>query len=416
MEVAVPLAAADVGRTVFFALRDGRPRFFQDLPLTGQVLELPYERTIERTNKLLGILTVKSAGVYWGQMKLLLSEIEFLSWCQRRLGRDCLKRHIVVYAGAADGRHTPQLLKLFPDLQIELWDPSPFSEEVQKAAGPRLRYTNAFFTDEVAANYRKSAKPILFISDIRRMPGHQLAGRDEKIRGLKDEDHEWQRRWVEIIKPAATMLKFAPPYGEGKKSYFAGAIRTQAFPPRSTTEMRLIFEGVPECIEYDCGRFERVCAYITHVDRIHKLSMAEFLSWSAPDGPIVSITDVPATKVPWVMLDNSPRYDDWRALQIMIMYLLTTAAPVDSERGGVQRSGIDSERGGAFDDLGYKPTQSAVRAAIMDGLKLLAGEAKLLGGTVVVAAARMLQKNSPSPRGVAPLYNFFSHTWSAAKC
>eukprot|EP00961_Rhodomonas_salina_P002887 39493-Rhodomonas_salina.1 len=47
--------------------------------------------------------------VHWGQRKLLLSELEFLT-AHGAAGAT------VVYAGAAPGTHTRYLLELFPDL------------------------------------------------------------------------------------------------------------------------------------------------------------------------------------------------------------------------------------------------------------------------------------------------------------
>jgi hypothetical protein len=58
---------------------------------------------------------------HWGQRKLLLSEIEFLTdWAP--LDRDS----IVVYAGAAPGTHIAFLAEMFPRLSFVLVDPSEF--------------------------------------------------------------------------------------------------------------------------------------------------------------------------------------------------------------------------------------------------------------------------------------------------
>src|SRR5262245_53966686 len=62
----------------------------------------------------------KAGVIHWGQRKLLLSEIMFLTqWGHLA--------NIVVYAGAAPSDHTPYLQSLFPNHTFILIDPRPFS-------------------------------------------------------------------------------------------------------------------------------------------------------------------------------------------------------------------------------------------------------------------------------------------------
>ncbi len=59
--------------------------------------------------------------LHWGQRKLLMSEIEFLTL---HATPGC----VVVYAGAAPGLHCAFLSDMFPEVrQFILVDPSPFS-------------------------------------------------------------------------------------------------------------------------------------------------------------------------------------------------------------------------------------------------------------------------------------------------
>src|SRR4051812_18048330 len=57
--------------------------------------------------------------LHWGQRKLLLSEIEFLTLYGDR-------SNTVVYVGAADGKHILYLSKLFENHKFILYDPNNF--------------------------------------------------------------------------------------------------------------------------------------------------------------------------------------------------------------------------------------------------------------------------------------------------
>src|SRR5437868_821867 len=62
----------------------------------------------------------------WGQRKLLLSEIEFLTiyWNAQEIPDP-----IVVYVGAAHGNHIPLLSEMFPSFEFHLYDPAKFNIE-----------------------------------------------------------------------------------------------------------------------------------------------------------------------------------------------------------------------------------------------------------------------------------------------
>lgn len=87
---------------------------------------LPYRSTMEYAK------TVN----HWGQRKLLLSEIEFLT-------EHANEHTIVIYAGAAPGTHIQYLSReLFPKIKFVLVDPSPFSiRETEK-----IEIINELFT------------------------------------------------------------------------------------------------------------------------------------------------------------------------------------------------------------------------------------------------------------------------------
>jgi hypothetical protein len=76
--------------------------------------------------------------IHWGQRKLLLSEIEFLT-------KFSVPGATVLYAGAAPGTHTLYLIELFPELKFVLVDPAPFSNKLKE--GPQCLLRQEFFTD-----------------------------------------------------------------------------------------------------------------------------------------------------------------------------------------------------------------------------------------------------------------------------
>lgn len=67
-------------------------------------------------------------GLHFGQRKLLLSEIEFLSTIV--VPRLTSRPAMCVYAGAANGSHLPFLFELFPGVRWVLIDPAPFCAAV----------------------------------------------------------------------------------------------------------------------------------------------------------------------------------------------------------------------------------------------------------------------------------------------
>src|SRR5690606_11262993 len=60
----------------------------------------------------------KKTSVHFGQLKLLMSEIEFLTF----YWNPSIKNPIVVYIGAAPGTHLDMLSKMFPSFEFHLYD------------------------------------------------------------------------------------------------------------------------------------------------------------------------------------------------------------------------------------------------------------------------------------------------------
>ncbi|CAD8125351.1 unnamed protein product [Paramecium sonneborni] len=81
--------------------------------------------------------------IHWGQRKLLISEIWFLT----KYG--CLSRNII-YAGAAPGSHIQLLSELFQNHKFYLFDPNDF----QVKQGPKITIYQRCFTNEEAQKFK----------------------------------------------------------------------------------------------------------------------------------------------------------------------------------------------------------------------------------------------------------------------
>ena len=165
----------------------------------------------------------------------------------------------VVYAGAAPGTHIVYLSELFPNHSFVLVDPCPF--HMAKVAHQRIQIINGYFDDQLAAQY--TGQKVLFISDIRTADYRQMEETENEQYIMKD--NQSQIKWVQIMQPAKSMLKFRCPYPDkvssSKTSMFKGEIWLQVWPPASSTETRLIVDDSLDMVEYDNLQYEQQLFY-----------------------------------------------------------------------------------------------------------------------------------------------------------
>ena len=213
--------------------------------LTAEMPQLKYKRT-EKTVKY---------STHWGQRKLLLTEIEFLTKYFNMI--DNIIDVTVVYAGSAPGTHILYLSKLFPSVQFELYDQREFSNALDGC--DKINTHVQYFTDDTAKLWSSKDKPILFISDIR--TGDHLTMSSNEVEHRVSSDHKWQMNWYNIIKPDYTMFKFRLPWACGKTNYLDGDIYIQPYPPATSTETRLIIGPNAHMKEYDNILYENQLFY-----------------------------------------------------------------------------------------------------------------------------------------------------------
>ena len=230
-----------------------------ELTLGPDAPGLPYRRY-----NVVAAATVRTP-LHVGQRKLLMEEVDFLT-------AHAAGARIVVYAGAAPGTHIPYLAALFPWLEWELFDPREFSSVTRRAR--RVRAHVQFFGDEDAARF--AGQPgVLFISDVR--TGEAVHTLDTAAaNALVERDMAMQRRWVELMRPAAFSLKFRLPYSDGGSGsppmpveYLAGELRLQPWAPLSSTETRLV-GGAGDWARkatYDPVKYEAANYYINAIVR-----------------------------------------------------------------------------------------------------------------------------------------------------
>ncbi|CAJ1440618.1 unnamed protein product, partial [Effrenium voratum] len=225
--------------------------------------------------------------LHWGQRKLILAEIEFLS-------RYYSSARCVVYAGAAPGTHIGFLAKMFPKLHFELVDCRPFSrkleaeaKEMEEAAGKeRICMRQELFTNTLAKAYA-TREGVLFISDVRTSKDDEFHPSQQAV----EEDMKLQMEWHCLMRPLASSFKFRLPWCAGTTRYLNGSIFLPVWGPETTTESRLFVEtgGPEEAAEqlktYDNQKYERQMFYFNTHRRIakYKHSHADYFRCSCFD-------------------------------------------------------------------------------------------------------------------------------------
>ena len=219
-------------------------------------------RVYRRDNSLKSVL-------HWGQRKLLLSEIEFLTdSLKKKIPGNFFRPVAVVYVGAAPGDHLPILIKMFRE-EISRWilyDGRAFSFEPSFTVDQHME----FFDINEAKRLKKFLcdYDILLISDIRNLSHSDLPPEQSEI-SVKN-DMKNQHEWVSILKPKNSMLKFRLPYTEGITEYLTGKLLLPIWGPQTTTECRLIvkFDDIDKTKFYDHRQHWEQMSFFNTVTRV----------------------------------------------------------------------------------------------------------------------------------------------------
>lgn len=189
--------------------------------------------------------------IHWGQRKLLLSEIEFLT-------KYAQPNDVLIYAGAAPGDHIILLNQFFPFIYYVLIDPRDFSKGLK--GKDNIRLLNTYLDKKISADIKKqfAGRRLLLISDIRR---------DEPTQENIQEDMSLQRYFYKIMDPDYSMFKFRLRYDTGKTTYMKGLVYIQPWARVSSSEGRLVIEKNAEEIEYDNQKYEENFVYFSRIMR-----------------------------------------------------------------------------------------------------------------------------------------------------
>lgn len=148
----------------------------------------------------------------------------------------------IVYAGASPGYHLNHLILRWPNHKFILYDPIKIKLSKNIRELRRVQTFTQPFNDDIAAYYK--GKNVLFISDVRSFDQKE-GPRIEVNRANRTivNDMAMQKRWVELMSPTMSILKFRTPWYEGILEYFKGELFVQPWSGEFSPELRLITKG-----------------------------------------------------------------------------------------------------------------------------------------------------------------------------
>jgi hypothetical protein len=196
---------------------------------------------------------VRWKGKHWGQLKLLVSEIEFLTPYY-----DC--DYLVIYAGASPGVHIPVLADMFPTMSFVLIDPQP--SMIVNGQYPNIQVMQEMMTDQLAGEFALHPwhDKLLFISDVRIAPSVRHES-DQAHQERIQKDMVAQQKWLEILQPVSSILKFRLPWDGVNTSYLDGKIFFPVYGKEVTHEARLCVPKGANVVTYDNKQYEGQMAY-----------------------------------------------------------------------------------------------------------------------------------------------------------
>lgn len=209
--------------------------------------------------------------IHAGQRKLLMCEMDVLN------KYDC---DVVVYAGSSPGSHITLLSRLFKHIEFILYDTVTPSKLLRNEID-RVENVSFFkrrFNKDVAKDIFHISKyhnrRVIFFSDIRtsNIKRHTLEETEKRIAN----DMKMQMKWVKIMRPCVSLLKFRLPWTDGTTEYFDGDIYLPVWGPQTTTECRLCVTDPTSSKVYNNKKYEQQMFYFNTVVRYTEYNEAEY--------------------------------------------------------------------------------------------------------------------------------------------
>jgi hypothetical protein len=186
--------------------------------------------------------------IKWGQLKLLITELDFLV---RYWDPAQVPNPICVYVGAAPGHHLAVLAELFPTCTFQLFDERDFDPRLATYANITLN--QRYFTTTDLEQFKQVRDRVYFFSDIRGLTYDRAESveNDEVTKRVNEEivkaDMDMQMAWVLELQPVKAHLKFRLPYSwdfvraaGDSREYLDGTVYRQPWTPQISAECRLI--------------------------------------------------------------------------------------------------------------------------------------------------------------------------------
>ena len=259
------------------AMKDSKRRTFSYNHENGTVIGGEFSRIMMKHAKRLKYLDSQEdrhmrTQLHWGQLKLLLSEIEFLTLVLKQYQQSGSNKQItLVYAGAAPGDHILVLAELFPTVNFVLYDPSPFNPALYRKRRIVIFTGEAGMFKDTTASFWGSSNPahedkyIVFVTDIRNISVDRVSEREKE--DLIQRDMVNQRRWWSLMQPELATFKFRLRFTEGVTEYMEGVQYLQAYPTLMSAETRLVVKKGACSILYNHTQQEEQCFYHNSIVR-----------------------------------------------------------------------------------------------------------------------------------------------------
>jgi Poly A polymerase regulatory subunit len=209
--------------------------------------EMEYQADVEKTS------------VHWGQRKLALAIVQFLS---EHWNNQVVPNPTLLYIGASPGNNIEFVAKnFFPDFTVHLYDPRP----MKVTPTDKMVVHQELFTDDIAKQW-SGRNDVFLMSDIR-SGDPSKEDRDTSEANIKN-DMQLQGRIYEIVKPVRASLKFRLPYYYEDRpkyvDYLYGLVYRGIWPLRTSTETRLVPMENPDGfdrISWDILKYESQMFY-----------------------------------------------------------------------------------------------------------------------------------------------------------